>query len=553
MIFNPERIAEIHQRAIAAGLHATEKRNLLLFGVAIEYVARLPALARPSDQLLSDLQAMSTDGWVAEIIPLAVWLRNAVSQTQLFPDRANYFAQRADEAGKTPRPRTFFGGGTPIAADPAPAARSPADRSGLDPADKLNLIAAIAACLTVADLQAILQKCFGDLPNLYGAPDQAAPAVRDVALQSIELVEREKLTVVFLHFMLSGERCSDELRQAAIALFPELEAAGRPFAAIVDAAAMYFAQNAASVAELLGEKDLANQLVLSVKELKCYKGLHEAIHQVKNNPVPLVPEDTGGAKGREFRQELRQYLALLNTARGRLQDALDELPADSPVRATQQSGITLVGGCAKRIESALARADIDAMEVALEDTARTIDPMLDEFNQHIIERARRVLDGPLDLLRNALAGRTAAAGPAVNAMDALRLALRLRVLEHTRWQEVDNSLFSLGGAFRFDTSNAFRKFTRRWGVARRQIPILTNSDAGIDTGKLKDLARKVDNALVEVEKAVSTAAGGNEGVFDSVMLEPFDEFRFETQQQFLRIDSALKRNCADLVRVVTIT
>jgi hypothetical protein len=35
------------------------------------------------------------------------------------------------------------------------------------------------------------------------------------------------------------------------------------------------------------------------------------------------------------------------------------------------------------------------------------------------------------------------------------------------------------------------------------------------------------------------------------MLEPFDEFRFETQQQFLLIDGALKRNCAELVRVVT--
>lgn len=548
MIFGPDKIAEIHQRVIAAGLHAAEKRNLLMFGVAIDYVARLQSKTNPSDQTLSDLQTMSTDGWVGDKIPLSIWLRNAASQTRQYPDRTSYFATCADTADATPRNAGL--GGAAATGNPAqPPAGSALNPVVLDAATRDRLVAAIDACLTTADLQASLQKCFGDLPDLYGAARQTQPTVREIAAQSLALVEREKLTVVFLYVVLASQRCSAELRQQAAELFPELQVAAQPFSATVDAAALYLGDNAAAVAALLGDKVLARQLDLSVKELKCYKGLHEAIHQVKNNPAPRVPEDADPAKAREFKQDLRQYLALLNTARARLQDALDELPAESPVRAAQQPGITLIGGCARRIEGALARADFDAADAALEDTARTIDPMLDEFNQLIVDKAKAVLDGPLERLRGAVAA-GASVGPV--ALDALRLALRLRVLEHSRWQEVDNSLHSLGGAFRLDTARAFNKFTSRWKVARPRIPILTDCDAGTGTERLEALARQVDNALVELEKTLSTAPRDDKDAFAAVMLEPFDEFRFETQQQFLKIDSALKRNCAELARVVTI-
>jgi Effector-associated domain 5 len=549
MIFGAEKIAEIQQRAIMAGLHAAEKRNLLLFGVPTGYVARLSIKTNPGDQTLSDLQTMSTDEWVGEEIPLAIWLRNAATQTKMFGEPTAFFAKCADEAATTPRRSSVA---QPNVAEPAHAAGEAKDPAVLDAAQKESLAAAMEACLSVSDLQATLQKCFGDLLDLYAASSDAPPTVRDLAMQSIALVEREKLTVAFLHFVLASARCSAELREKANAMFPELQVCDRPFAVTVDAAAKYLAQNACAVSTLLGDKALAAQLDVSVKELKCYKSLHEAIHQVRNNPLPRLSDDDNPATAREFKQELRQYLALLNTAAGRLQDALDELPPNNPVRTAQQPGITLILGCAKRIEAALWHADIDAADAALEDTARTIDPMLDEFNQLIVDKSKRVLDGPLDQLRRALAERQAQGGPAaVNAMDALRLALRLRVLEHSRWQEVDNSLSSLGRAFRADTGSAFKKFTRRWGVARRQIPILTDSDSGVGTAKLEALARRVDNALVDLEKTLSATGSGDKDSFAAAMLEPFDEFRFETQQQFLKIDSALKRNCAELARVVT--
>jgi hypothetical protein len=553
MIFDADKIEQIKALAVAAGLHVPEKRGFLFFGVT-EYEATLPRKDSPSDQVLADLQRMSEDGWVSDVIPLVIWLRNAANQTKLWPQRTAFLLQCADEAAKTPQPRGLFGLAKARPKDTTAGAPAlPASPISLDAESKGSLVKTMGGCLAVDDIRTALQKCFGDLPNISDGLGGAPPDVRELAVQSIALVERARLTVVFLQFVVGTPRCNDELRAAALAIFPELETASRPFAAIVDAAADCFKKDATPIAELLGDQRLTKQLSLSVAELKCYKGLHEAIHQVKNSPPPAVPDDDNPANVREFKLRLRQYLAVLNTARVRSQGALDELPGDSGVRAAQQPGITLIGGYANRIEAALGRADIDAVAAALEDASRTIEPMLDEFNQQIVEMARRLLDGPLDLLRSAIAEILDQAGaqhPAVKAMDALHLALLTRVVQHTRWQEVDNSLFSLGGAFLSEPVSAFKKFTRRWGVARKQIPILTDSDSKIDTARLQALARKVDTALVEAEKSVTSAAGADKDVFNFVMLEPFDAFRFETQQQFLMIDSALKRNCAELVRIV---
>src|SRR5262249_23345102 len=107
MIFDADRIEQIKKLAIVAGLHAPEKRGFLVFGI-IEYEAKLPRKDNPSDQVLADLQRMSEDGWVGDVIPLVIWLRNAANQTKLWSERTAFFSQCADEAAKTPQPRVFF-------------------------------------------------------------------------------------------------------------------------------------------------------------------------------------------------------------------------------------------------------------------------------------------------------------------------------------------------------------------------------------------------------------------------------------------------------------
>jgi endonuclease G len=113
VLLEPEEIIEIHRQAVQVGLH--NKRDQLLFGVNIEYVAGLPTKASPSDQLLSDLQNMDNDGAVIGGVPLERWLRNAVYATSLRPDKQKFFREFADKAAKV----VAFGGGPP----PPPSTR----------------------------------------------------------------------------------------------------------------------------------------------------------------------------------------------------------------------------------------------------------------------------------------------------------------------------------------------------------------------------------------------------------------------------------------------
>jgi endonuclease G len=98
MLLTIDDIYAIHQQALKLGLQ--NKRDLLFFGVNIEYVANLPELGNPSDQLLSDLQTMGNDEAVAGGVPLERWLRNAAYATSLRPDKQQFFRELADKAAK---------------------------------------------------------------------------------------------------------------------------------------------------------------------------------------------------------------------------------------------------------------------------------------------------------------------------------------------------------------------------------------------------------------------------------------------------------------------
>jgi endonuclease G len=114
MILDYAEILEIHKKALQVGLH--NKRDQLLFGVNIEYVAGLTTMGSPSDQLLADLQNMNNDGAVIGGVPLERWLRNAAYATSVRPDKQKFFREFADKAAKA----VAFGGRGP---PPPPATR----------------------------------------------------------------------------------------------------------------------------------------------------------------------------------------------------------------------------------------------------------------------------------------------------------------------------------------------------------------------------------------------------------------------------------------------
>lgn len=100
MILPFDTIVKIHQRAVQAGLHT--KRNQLLFGVNVEYVAGLDQAGDPSGQLMSDLNAMNNVGAIiGGVVPLERWLRNAAYAMSVQPDKQKFFRELADDVART--------------------------------------------------------------------------------------------------------------------------------------------------------------------------------------------------------------------------------------------------------------------------------------------------------------------------------------------------------------------------------------------------------------------------------------------------------------------
>jgi hypothetical protein len=405
---------------------------------------------------------------------------------------------------------------------------------------------AIGDALTFDDLDLILQKCFGSA-RIHDVASATLPR-RIIAQKCIELVEQEKLTVVFARFVLTSAQSTPALQQALIAVFPELNSINQPFSSIVVSATNGLASNAQQIATQVGGTTAIQELADLIAELKCYKALHEAIHQIKLNAYPIVPVDDDPAELQGFWRELRKYLALLRTNRIKADDALNELPAQSAVRVTERPWVTMLGNCAAQIQAALTQNDIAAAEIAIDVAARTIDPLLDQINKHIHGIANRL---PLDRLLDALRGQ---GQPAVaDAIAALRVMLLTRVVEHSRWQEADNALFSLDQTFKLPAVTAFKKFARQWPPARKQIQNLTGVEtAGNWLNEFQGLAGKVDHALAELERSIAVPApSGRDDMFNASMFDPFEAFRLEAQTRFFTVDSALKTNCVELLRIRT--
>lgn len=94
-LLSHESILRVHRTAVSAGL--TTNRVGLLAGLPRNVVASLPQSTVPSEQLLSDLDALNKAAPLADhTLPLAVWLKNAVALASV-REEASTFEQVLDE------------------------------------------------------------------------------------------------------------------------------------------------------------------------------------------------------------------------------------------------------------------------------------------------------------------------------------------------------------------------------------------------------------------------------------------------------------------------
>lgn len=162
-------LRNLHAAVVAARL--VESRASLFAGVDPGFVAGLAHGATPSDQLLSDLDAMNTARTLADgSMPLAIWLANALTLAGALRESAIFKA--ALEACRRSHP--------PLSTAPVSAAwqidSSAASRSDMTEVRLFNLVASQEWTLSVAPATTLLQ-LIGELRALVHARPWTAPGV----------------------------------------------------------------------------------------------------------------------------------------------------------------------------------------------------------------------------------------------------------------------------------------------------------------------------------------------------------------------------------------
>jgi hypothetical protein len=116
-----ERIKEVYAAAVSTRL--VDRRSALLGGIDGGFVAGLPIERAPSDQILSDLNALNAAGKLRDgSLPLAVWLDNATvlagmqMQAEVFA-RVREEVCRVPEAPRLQPPKLPLGPGRTVAGE----------------------------------------------------------------------------------------------------------------------------------------------------------------------------------------------------------------------------------------------------------------------------------------------------------------------------------------------------------------------------------------------------------------------------------------------------
>ncbi|MGY4617621.1 endonuclease G [Bradyrhizobium sp. USDA 4472] len=93
--FDQDKIHEIHERAVRAGL--AQRREDLLAGLSLAFISELDNVQNAAGQMLRDLSRLNRTDPIDGEIPLERLLRNAAYLSAFRPDDRSFFRDRADE------------------------------------------------------------------------------------------------------------------------------------------------------------------------------------------------------------------------------------------------------------------------------------------------------------------------------------------------------------------------------------------------------------------------------------------------------------------------
>ncbi|MEW9612726.1 hypothetical protein AB3G45_02490 [Shinella sp. S4-D37] len=281
------------------------------------------------------------------------------------------------------------------------------------------------------------------------------------------------------------------------------------------------------------------EIVRTIDSLKVYKNLHECLHQLQVKQFQALraaarkmPENREQALVlRDYRDQLRGACV---AARGTAQEL-----NDPPRRQTEMSWIDDLEQAGDRFHAAIATRNARAAQTALKDirfVMRAAPPRLND----LIAAIAKVL--PLDELEKALGSIAQAGGgdTVANALHALRLiipTIRARVNEHRSWQAVDIRISDLDRLIEQQPRDLVEEFASDWLEVKSRVHALAVLDPG------SDWTQRIDGYAGEVSDRLA------QETVDEAFEDAFADFRGDAQYRFLTVDSKLKYDCGELVKI----
>jgi hypothetical protein len=399
----------------------------------------------------------------------------------------------------------------------------------------------------------LMERCYGE-KRINEVAARGDPT-RKIAALCLRETERTGDTRAYLSLVMASMRSNAPLRGMITRIAPELDGQRADTRAQVEIVVDRLQRTRAAVQQqpvrdvLVASRGVLSGISSVVRMLETYKNLHDNLHQLQvrnfadlrlaaqamdKDPDQLV-------KLVEFHEQARIACTLARPEAQRLSAGSLELANEISWIDKMEEATAELGTAVEELQHAPAR-------LALGRIWRIVEREPSRINRQIFLIAQNLQLAGLEKVFRDTAALQPDGSDAEQACAALRelgVTLLGHAVDHTRWQEVDDSLWILDKVFEFRSDDPSDDFYQDWPATRDQARIMALAEPGaVWSVKLIKCMDRVGDEQVRLE-----ALAGAEDTTPRQLFRLYDGFRREARFRFFVVDLALKTNCAALARL----
>lgn len=407
------------------------------------------------------------------------------------------------------------------------------------------------------DLDLLLHRLYGDQRILDIVSDNEPRYV--IARKCLEETERTGACRDFLALMLVSPRASDQLRELITQILPELAGQRPTTKNNVEIVIAQLKQTQGDLEDAPVRKAMAESraafgsISADVELLKIYKNLHDFLHQllVRNFAGLRAAADTMDTDPEQL-TKLVEFHDQVRMACVQGRECVERLPTAGFLQANESSWLDKMESAAASLYRAINQSIQGQARVSVNQIWSVVEREPARLNRQIFVLAQQLQLMQLEQSFRQVAslkGEAPEIHRACASLRALMVALLGRVVDHTRWQNIDDGLWILDKVFEFRNDNPANDFVKDWPHTRSLARTLARDEPTSDWSvQIISCIDRVEEELVRCDAQGTQAAAM--GVLSSTqMFRLYDAFRRQVRFRFFVVDISLKADCAALVAI----